>query len=169
MYEIDKIDIRIVNFLLEDGRAAAAEIAHRIGNISERAVRYRIDRMVETGVLKISAIVNPSAFGWDIKADVWIEVESDRILEVAKKLVAFDSVTYVACSIGQNDISVQVVGKDTADIYHFVTDVIRKVPGVRKTTTSIVPLVLKDVYQWRVPERVARARRPESRSVRTRV
>jgi hypothetical protein len=34
--------------------------------------------------------------------------------------------------------------------------VIRKVPGVRKTTTSIVPLIIKDVYQWRVPERIVR-------------
>lgn len=159
MYEFDKVDIRIVNFLLEDGRAAASEIAHRIGGISERAVRYRIDRMVSKGILKISAIVNPSAFGWDIKADVWIEVESDRILEVAKKLVTFDSITYVACSIGQNDISAQVVAKDPADVYHFVTEVIRKVPGVRRTTTSIVPLVLKDVYQWRVPERAVKSRR----------
>ncbi len=162
MFDFDKIDIRIVNFLLEDGRSAASEIAHRIGGISERAVRYRIDRMVSKGVLKISAIVNPSAFGWDIKADVWIEVESDRILEVAKKLVAFDSITYVACSIGQNDISAQVVAKNTSDIYHFVTEVIRKVPGVRKTTTSIVPLVLKDVYQWRVPEAAIKRRRPET-------
>jgi Lrp/AsnC family transcriptional regulator for asnA, asnC and gidA len=167
MYEFDKIDIRIVNSLLEDGRAAASEIAHRIGGISERAVRYRIDRMVTSGVLKISAIVNPSAFGWDIKADVWIEVESDRILEVAKKLATFDSITYVACSIGQNDISVQVVAKDTSDIYHFVTEVIRKVPGVRKTTTSIVPLVLKDVYQWRVPERAVKSRRSESTPIRS--
>lgn len=167
MNEFDKIDIRIVNFLLEDGRAAASEIAHRIGGISERAVRYRIDRMVSKGILKISAIVNPSAFGWDIKADVWIEVESDRILEVAKKLVSFDSITYVACSIGQNDISAQVVAKDPAEVYHFVTEVIRKVPGVRKTTTSIVPLVLKDVYQWRVPERAVKSRRGESSASRS--
>lgn len=167
MYEFDKVDIRIVNLLLEDGRSAASEIAHRIGGISERAVRYRIDRMVSEGVLRISAIVNPSAFGLDIKADVWIEVESDRILEVAKKLVTFDSITYVACNIGQNDISAQVVAKDTSDIYHFVTEVIRKVPGVRKTTTSIVPLVLKDVYQWRVPERAVKARRSETSSSRS--
>ncbi len=167
MYEFDKIDIRIVNFLLEDGRSAASDIADRIGGISERAVRYRIDRMLSKGVLKISAIVNPSAFGWDIKADIWIEVESDRILEVAKKLATFDSVTYVACSIGQNDISAQVVGKDTSDIYHFVTEVVRKVPGVRKTTTSIVPLVLKDVYQWRVPERAVKARRSEKTPIRS--
>jgi hypothetical protein len=32
--------------------------------------------------------------------------------------------------------------------------VIGKIPGVRKTTTSIVPLVLKDVYQWRIPDSV---------------
>ncbi len=167
MAEFDKIDIRIVNFLLEDGRAAASEIAHRIGGISERAVRYRIDRMVSKGILKISAIVNPAAFGWDIKADVWIEVESDRVLEVAKKLVSFDSITYVACSIGQNDISAQVVAKDPAEVYHFVTEVVRKVPGVRKTTTSIVPLVLKDVYQWRVPERAVKNRRAETTTSRT--
>jgi Lrp/AsnC family transcriptional regulator for asnA, asnC and gidA len=83
-----------------------------------------------------------------------MEVESDRILEVAKKMAEFDWVSYVACGIGESDVSIQVVAKDTAEIYHFVTDVIRKVPGVRKTTTSIVPLVLKDVYQWRIPERI---------------
>ena len=49
-----------------------------------------------------------------------------------------------------------MVAKDTAEIYYFVTEVVRKVPGVRKTTTSIVPIILKDVYQWRVPERIAK-------------
>jgi hypothetical protein len=53
-------------------------------------------------------------------------------------------------------VSIQIVAKDTAEIYHFITEVVRKVPGVRKTTTSIVPLILKDVYQWRVPERIVR-------------
>jgi DNA-binding Lrp family transcriptional regulator len=83
-----------------------------------------------------------------------MEVESDRILEVAKKMAEFDNVSYVACGIGESDVSIQIVAKDTAEIYQFITEVIRKVPGVRKTTTSIVPLIIKDVYQWRVPERV---------------
>jgi Lrp/AsnC family transcriptional regulator for asnA, asnC and gidA len=156
MYEFDKIDIKIVNLLLEDGRMSASEIARRMGNISERAVRYRIDRMIEEGVIQISAVVNPESLGYTIKADVWLEVESDLILDVARKMASFENVTYVACGIGQNDISIQVVAKDTAEIYHFVTEVVRKVPGVRKTTTSIVPIVLKDVYQWRVPERIAK-------------
>ena len=156
MYEFDNIDIKIVNLLLEDGRMSASEISRRMGDISERAVRYRIDRMMNAGVIQISAVVSPEALGFTIKADVWLEVESDLILEVAKKMAAFENVTYVACGIGQNDVSVQVVAKDTAEIYHFVTDVVRKVTGVRKTTTSIVPIILKDVYQWRVPERIVK-------------
>lgn len=153
MYEFDKTDIKIVNLLLEDGRMSASEISRRMTDISERSIRYRIDRMIDAGVIQISAVVSPEALGLTVKADVWLEVESDLILEVAKKLAAFENVTYVACGIGQNDISIQLVAKDTAEIYYFVTEVVRKVPGVRKTTTSIVPIIIKDVYQWRIPEK----------------
>ena len=134
----------------------ASEISRRMGDISERAVRYRIDRMVNEGVVQISAVARPQAFGLTTIADIWLEVESDRILEVAKKMAEFDNVSYVACGIGESDVSIQIVAKDTAEIYQFVTEVVRKVPGVRKTTTSIVPLIIKDVYQWRVPERIVR-------------
>ncbi|MBK7320652.1 MAG: Lrp/AsnC family transcriptional regulator [Anaerolineales bacterium] len=155
MYEFDKTDIKIVNLLLEDGRMSASEMSRRMGDISERSIRYRVDRMIDDGVIQISAVVSPEALGFTIKADVWLEVESDLIFEVAKKMAAFENVTYVACGIGQNDISIQVVARDTSEIYYFVTEVVRKVTGVRKTTTSIVPIILKDVYQWRVPERIA--------------
>ena len=157
MYNFDKIDIKIVNILLEDGRMPASEIARRIEGISERAVRYRIERMVEAGVIQISAVAKPQAFGMTTIADVWMEVESDRILEVAKKMAEYDNISYVACGIGESDVSIQVVAKDTTEIYQFITEVVRKVPGVRKTTTSIVPLIIKDVYQWRVPEKIVQA------------
>ncbi len=152
MYDFDKDDVQIVNLLLEDGRMPASEISRRLGNMSERVVRYRIEQMVAHGVIAVSAVVHPEAFGLDVKADVWLEVDSDQILAVAKKLAKFENVTYVACGIGENDISIQVVAADTQEIYHIVTEVIRKIPGVRKTTTSMVPVIVKDVYQWRVPD-----------------
>jgi DNA-binding Lrp family transcriptional regulator len=155
MYEIDKTDVKIVNLLLEDGRMSASSVARLIGDISERAVRYRIEKMLQEGFIHISAVVRPHALGLTTNADVWMEVESDQILEVAKKMTEFENVTYVACGIGETDVSIQVVARDTSEIYRFVTEVVRKVPGVRKTTTSIVPLVLKDVYQWRVPVGIA--------------
>ena len=151
MYNIDKKDIEIVNLLLEDGRMSASKIARQIGDISERIVRYRIDRMVEEGIFRFSAILSPQAFGLDVYADIWIEVESDKIFEVANIMAENDKVTYVASSMGEADVSIQVVAKDTAEIYRFVTEVVRKVPGVKKTVTSIVPSIHKDIYQWRIP------------------
>ena len=154
MYKIDNIDLEIVNLLMQDGRMRAAEIARHLGNKSERAVRYRIDRMIENNVIRLSAIVNPKGLGMNVVADVFLEVESDSILEVARKITEYENVSYVACSIGETDISVQVLAADTSDVYRFVTEVIGKIPGVRKTTTSIVPLVMKDVFQWRIPRSV---------------
>jgi DNA-binding Lrp family transcriptional regulator len=63
MYEIDKIDLKIVNLLIEDGRKSASEIARQIGEVSERAVRYRIERMIEEDVIRLSAVVRPEALG----------------------------------------------------------------------------------------------------------
>lgn len=154
MYKLDRIDQKIVDVLMEDGRMQAAEIARRIGGVSERVVRYRLDQLVEKRVISVSAIVNPKVLGMDVVADVWLEVESDSILEVARRMAEFENVSYVACSIGEQDISMQVLGHDTTEVYRFVTDVIAKVAGVRKTSTSIVPLVIKDVFQWRIPDHV---------------
>ncbi|MBI3174958.1 MAG: Lrp/AsnC family transcriptional regulator [Chloroflexi bacterium] len=161
MYEIDKSDVKIVNLLLEDGRMSASEIARQLGDISERAVRYRIEKMIDEDVIQISAVVHPQALGLTTTADVWLEVESDQILDVARKMTEYDNVSYVACGIGQSDVSIQVIAKDTAEIYRFVTETVRKTPGVRKTTTSIVPIVLKDVYHWRVPASIADDATPE--------
>jgi Lrp/AsnC family transcriptional regulator for asnA, asnC and gidA len=151
MYKIDKIDLAIINLLMEDGRMPSSEIARRVGDLSERVVRYRIGRLILDGVIKISAIANPQTVGYPVVADVLLEVESDSILDVAHKMAELECVSYVACAIGETDVSVQIVAHDTTEVYRLITEVIGRVPGVRKTTTSIVPLVLKDIYQWRIP------------------
>lgn len=155
MYEIDVIDTEIVNLLMEDGRMNAADIARRLGGkVSERAVRYRIKRMLEDEVIRISAIINPHTIGFQVIADVFIEVETGYIDSVARKLSGHENVSYVACSIGDRDISIQIIARNNAEVYYFATDYIGKLPGVRKTTTSIVPITMKDVYQWRIPKSI---------------
>jgi Lrp/AsnC family transcriptional regulator for asnA, asnC and gidA len=155
MHKIDELDRKIVNLLMEDGRMQAAEIARRLEDVSERVVRYRVENLIEKNIIKVSAIVNPKMVGMHVVADAWLEVESDSIMAVAQKMAEYENVSYVACSIGETDVSIQMLAGDTAEVYRFVTEVIGKTPGVRKTTTSIVPLVIKDVFQWRIPSEVA--------------
>ena len=152
MAKIDNIDRAIVDLLMEDGRMPATEIARRLGEeVSERAVRYRIGRLVKEGLITLSAIPNPRSLGFEVVADVFIEVEPSQIREVAQLLAQQERVTYVACSIGERDVSIQVVAHDLAEFYTYVTEVVGKLPGVRKTTSSIVPVILKDIHRWNIP------------------
>jgi len=152
--EVDELDKQIVDLLTEDGRMSCSEIARRIGATNERLVRYRLERLINTGVIVVSAIVDAKTIGFPVIADVFIEVEPGRILEVANKLAEYETITYVACSIGESDVSIQIVAQDNRDLYDFVAQTIGSLRGVRKSTTSIVPLVVKDDARWRVPSAV---------------
>lgn len=149
--KLDWLDKQIIDLLTEDGRMSCVDIAHRIGNTNERVVRYRLERLVASGVIVVSAIVDAKAIGFPVIADVFLEVEPGRVLEVAEKIAAYENVTYVACSTGERDISIQIVAQDNRSLYDFVTETIGRLPGVRRTTTSIVPLIIKDDARWRVP------------------
>lgn len=154
MYQIDKIDLKIVDLLMKNGRMSSAAISRHLGDISERAVRYRIQRMIDAGQIKVTAIPDPKSFGYTVTADIFVEVETGQINTVAEHLLVYEQISYVACSIGEKDISAQVVARSTDEVFEFVTNVIGKIPGVRKTTTSIVPIVLKDIFEWRIPNSI---------------
>lgn len=150
--KLDRIDKQIVDLLTTDGRMSCADIAREIGGITERTVRYRLERLIEEKIIVISAIVDPKALGYPVVADVFIEVEPGQVQDLALRLAGYEIVTYVACATGERDISVQIVARDNQELYRFVTEVIGRIPGVRHTTTSIVPLVIKDDAHWRIPE-----------------
>jgi len=151
MIKIDVIDKKISDLLIEDGRMSCSKIAASIGNISERAVRYRIERLIENKVVSIRGNVNAEGLGLIIFADVYIEVEPSLVLKIAQQITEFECVSYVACSTGQTDISIQVLAHDNNELFAFVTDVIGQIAGVRKTHISFVPLRIKDDHIWHIP------------------
>jgi Lrp/AsnC family transcriptional regulator for asnA, asnC and gidA len=150
-HKVDRVDQAIVRLLSEDGRMSSAEIARRIGHVSERSVRYRINRLIQEGVIQVSAVVNPRALGFTVTADIFIEVEPGHVLDVARAMAEFECVSYVGCSTGERDVSIQVYARDNEELYRFVTEVVGNVPWVRKTSTMLLPLVLKDVYDLHIP------------------
>ncbi len=149
---VDRTDQAIVCLLMEDGRMSCAEIARRLGTVSERSVRSRIERLTREGVIRVSAVVNPRAVGFPVTADVWLEIEPGRLQEVAQRMAGREEVSYVAYSTGDRDLSIQVYARDNDELYRFVTEVVGQQAGVRKTSTILVPRVLKDVYDWRIPD-----------------
>jgi Lrp/AsnC family transcriptional regulator for asnA, asnC and gidA len=151
MVKIDEIDKKISDLLILDGRMSCPEIARRIGNISERSVRYRIDRLIKTGVISVHGSVNPAAIGFPVIGDVFLEVEPGMVQDITKRLADYESISYIACSTGDKDISLQIFARDYTELYTFVTGEISKIPGVRRTHTSFVPFIVKDDKCWPIP------------------
>jgi Lrp/AsnC family transcriptional regulator for asnA, asnC and gidA len=149
--KIDNLDRAIVAFLQEDGRMSSAEIARRIGHVSQRAVRYRIDRLIEKGVVRIHALVDPKSLGYGVIGDIYLKVESGHVDKVAREIAQFECVCYVAFSLGDRDISLQVNARSTEELYRFATEVLGAMPWVHSTVTAIVPHKVKDVYEWQIP------------------
>jgi len=130
---------------------SSADAARRLGDVSDRTVRYRIDRLVEGGAISVSAIVNPRAVGYDVIADVWIDTVADRLSQVAARLAELEEVSYVAYSTGERNLSVQVYARSNEELHEFVSGTIARIPGIARVRTMLVPRTVKDVHQWHIP------------------
>lgn len=151
-FTLDQTDRQILALLSSDGRASAAKISRALDGVSERAVRYRVDRLVKEGVIHIGAVVDPRAIGYDMIADVFVEVAPGEATSVAQRLVHCENVTYVASSIGNGDLSVQVCARDAEELECVVGKVVACMPGVRSTRVAPVTWMLTDTDRWRLPE-----------------
>jgi DNA-binding Lrp family transcriptional regulator len=151
---VDDLDRQIVDLLMVDGRMSCADIARSIGNVSSRAVSYRINRLVEEKIITIRPIVNPAALGYHLSADVFIEAEPQSADEVAETCAAMDEVNYVAITSGDRDVAIQVYAVDVKHLREFIMKSLQTIPGVDHTKTFLLMDVLKDIDSWGIPSRL---------------
>jgi len=147
---IDELDFAIIRLLQQDSRMPSAEIARQLG-VAERTVRARINRLVQDDVIRLVAVLNPTVLGYEVVADIFLEVEQTRLEEIATRLAQMQEVSYVGLTTGERDISVQVFVPSIDALYRFLTEQLSVIPGVVNTTTYIVPRVLKWLHHWTLP------------------
>jgi len=149
--KIDELDLKLLALLSKNGRISSAEMA-RIVSVSERTVSNHVTNLIENEVISICGIVNRQFFGYDVVADVYCLVEDADMEEVAKEIRKFPEVSYVAISFGDRDISVQVFCKSTEEVKDFVLKKLSRLPGIGRTTTVILPTVIKEITEWKPVE-----------------
>ena len=152
--KIDDLDRAIQECLREDARMSSSEIARRLGYVSARAVRNRIDRLVERGYIAINAAAIPEMFNYPANTDIYIEAEPGKIQEVANHLCSLEQVSYVALSTGDTDISASVIAIDMHDLQSFITEKLHTIPGVRKTRSYVLTTVLKQTCNLPFPTKL---------------
>lgn len=143
---LDATAKRIIEQLQEDGRRPYAAIGKAVG-LSEAAVRQRVQRLLDAGVVQIVAVTDPLQVGFTRQAMIGVQVEGD-MNQVADRLAELDEVDYVVITAGSFDLLVEVVCEDDDHLLDLLTRRIRTVPGVRSTETFVYLRLRKQLYNW---------------------
>ncbi len=143
---IDAIDEELIRQLQTDGRRPYTQLA-KVVKLSEAAVRQRVQRLLDQGVMQVVAVTDPTRLGMRRQAMVGIKVEGD-LRNVADALAELDDVVYVVLTAGPVDLLAEVVVGSDEDLLSLLNDRIRKIPGVVSTETSIYLSLRKQTYQW---------------------
>jgi Lrp/AsnC family transcriptional regulator for asnA, asnC and gidA len=146
--DLDDIDKAIIRALQTDGRTPYSKLGPMVG-LSQAAVRQRVQRLTDRGVMQIVAVTDPALLGLGLQAMVGVRIEGD--VRVAAKAVAeVDDVEYVVITAGRYDLLVEVVAADASRLLDLVTDGIRTAPGVVSTEILTYLHLVKQTYSWGV-------------------
>ncbi len=135
LYDLDPIDQKIIAFLQKNGRESFSKIAEEIG-VPPSTVRDRTNRMVESGVIRIVARLNPLKAEPRVKASIGIRLAGGKHRDVAQQISEFEEVVSLIIGTGNFDLLVELSCKDNEHLLDTISS-IQEIPNVQATETFI--------------------------------
>ena len=148
--DVSELDLAIIERLQADGRRPYTQIAAELG-VSEAAVRARTSRLIERGVLQIVGVADPMKLGYDQVALIGIRCGACDLVETAAAIAELDEVIYCVITTGAYDLLVEAVCRDSEALLTFLSERLRRVPGVLSTETFVYLRIVKQTYHWGSP------------------
>lgn len=145
---LDEVSKAIIEQLQQDGRRSYAAIGKVVG-LSEAAVRQRVQRLIEAGVMQVVAVTDPLELGFARQAMVGIRV-TGPLEPVADRIAELDEVDYVVVTAGSYDLLVEVVAESDEHLLELISGRIRAIEGVTATETFMYLSLRKQTYSWGV-------------------
>jgi Lrp/AsnC family transcriptional regulator, regulator for asnA, asnC and gidA len=143
--QLDDIDRAIIERLQADGRIPYTRLGAAV-RLSEAAVRQRVQRMLDAGVMQVVAVTNPMSIGLRRMAMIGVRTAGPTD-DLAKTLQAMDDIDYLVVTAGSFDFMCEVVVEDDSQLLS-LTNRIRSVAGVTSTETFIYLDLIKQTFAW---------------------
>lgn len=144
--QLDDVAKAIIEQLQEDGRRSYSAIGKAVG-LSEAAVRQRVQKLVDSGVMQVVAVTDPLELGFARQAMIGVRVTGE-LESVADALAEFPEVDYVVITAGSYDILAEVVCESDAQLLELLSTRIRLIDGVVATETFVYLKLRKQTYSW---------------------
>ena len=145
---LDGVSKAIIEQLQQDGRRSYAAIGKVVG-LSEAAVRQRVQRLTESGVMQVVAVTDPLQLGFARQAMVGIRCRGE-LETVAEAIGELEEVDYVVITAGTYDLLVEVVAESDDHLLELISGRIRTIPNVESTETFMYLKLQKQTYSWGV-------------------
>jgi len=145
---LDDVSKAIIEQLQQDGRRSYASIGKVVG-LSEAAVRQRVQRLIDHGVMQVVAVTDPLELGFARQAMVGIRV-TGPLDAVADALAELAEVDYVVITAGAYDLLAEVVCESDEHLLELISGKIRTLAGVVSTETFMYLKLRKQTYSWGV-------------------
>ena len=139
---LDDVSKAIIEQLQADGRRSYADIGKAVG-LSEAAVRQRVQRLTESGVMQIVAVTDPMQLGFTRQAMIGIRAGGDT-----RELAEIPELDYVVLTAGSFDLLAEVVCENDEELITLLNTRIRNLPGVQSTETFVYLKLQKQFYNW---------------------
>lgn len=145
--EPDTLDRQIISLLQADGRCSNREIARNL-EVPEATIRYRVRRLTDSGLLRITALVAPEHLGFQLTVVISVQAEAQHVGAVAETLGAMPEVMWLMITSGDKDIIFTAAFQSQDQLFEFLTGSLALVPGIVRCETSIGLKVVKRDCQW---------------------
>lgn len=144
--QLDDVSKAIVEQLQDDGRRSYAEIGKAVG-LSEAAVRQRVQKLTDSGVMQVVAVTDPMQLGFFRQAMIGVRVTGDTTI-IAEKLSEIAAVDYVVLTAGSFDILAEVVCESDEQLIDLLNNDIRAIDGIQTIETFVYLKLQKQFYNW---------------------
>lgn len=147
-HEIDHLDMQITEYLQIDGRVSYSYIARELG-VPEATVRYRVKRLLDEEIIKISAFLNTGKFNYENV--IYLELDVDPLFydSTLQLLINMDKVSYIASVTGQFNVMMEYIYEDNDDLLAFL-NFIKSKSEVRKIHSRTILKIHKAQYPIRI-------------------
>jgi Lrp/AsnC family leucine-responsive transcriptional regulator len=141
-FSVDATDHAIIGELRKDGRATNQNIAVKLG-MTAATVSTRIRRLEDANKLRVVAVSDFSAHGYNFIMQVAVEVEGRPASDVALELAEFPEVLAVHLVTGRYDIDMLVALHDVDELPQTIFHKFGEVKGIRSLMPAIVVEIMK--------------------------
>ncbi|MBE7385589.1 MAG: AsnC family transcriptional regulator [Leptolyngbya sp. SIO1E4] len=147
-YQIDQLDLKIIELLQKNGRIAYSDIARSIDS-PEATIRYRVKRLLDEAIISISAFINTGKVKHENVAYLELEVQPSFLEASLNQLMAMENISYIASVTGELNLMLEYIYKDNQDLLTFI-NFLKSHPDVKRLNSRTILKIHKAQYPARV-------------------